>query len=383
MSPNFPGLTNLAPRQDAPAQLGSPAKPTAGTDSKPTDPLLSQLAQRLPGLGASQGFKALAGEDFSPKKVAERITGFVAQGLEQAHRDGKSGLQVENLRRQALEGIQRGFEEARGILEAMGLLSEELASTIDRTQALTLKGVEGLQPQAAPEHSGKTAFMAAERYQSAESLSLKVRTRDGDEVTIHFNRASDYQAGFASYSDGQVSAATFSLARSESSHYRFSVEGELDEDEIDALQALIKDVNEIADDFFDGDIQAAFEQAKEFRLDTTELAAMSLRLSQSQSYSAASAYQQVQELDNPGAQQGRKLGHLINDFANRLASPALDFMQSPKGFAQELLQALTTQDLRFKDAGESLQERLSSNLDSLSGLLDLINRQAPQTSEQP
>ena len=85
-------------------------------------------------MSGAESFRELDGRSFTPEKVAERITGFVEQGLARARRDGKSELEVEELRQQALAGINQGFKEARGILKDMNLLSDEMAATIDRTQ---------------------------------------------------------------------------------------------------------------------------------------------------------------------------------------------------------------------------------------------------------
>ncbi len=90
--------------------------------------LLGSLAKHVPGVSATE-FKALDAKDFTPEKVAGRIAGFVAQGLEQARREGKSEAEIANLHKQALAGIEKGFNEAREILSDMNLLTEDIAAT--------------------------------------------------------------------------------------------------------------------------------------------------------------------------------------------------------------------------------------------------------------
>ncbi|MEH6824358.1 MAG: DUF5610 domain-containing protein [Motiliproteus sp.] len=364
--------SELINRQDLQGKMSSLGSSAAAKELSATDVLLEKLAQKVPGMSGVGDFKQLDGKDFTPKKVAGRITDFVEMGLEQARRSGKSEAEVDTLRQQAVAGIQKGFAEARSILSNMNLLSDDIAATIDDTLKQTLTGLEGLAPAATqPALSGsRTSVLAAERYQAAETLSLQVKTQDGDEVTITFSKQSDYQSSLGGYSDANGSALSYSMDRSESSDYRFSVEGDLDEDEIDALQALIKDVNEIADDFFDGDIQDAFDQASEFRMDKTELASMNLQLTRSESYTAVSAYEQVQSLENTNPGPGRKLGQMMHDLAGRLANPALGFIASPAEFGKELMSGLIEQDSRVKEADEDSRSLLEQRLESMRSIID-------------
>lgn len=364
--------SDLINRQDLQGKMSSLGSSAAGKEVSARDVLLEKLAQKVPGMSGVEDFKQLDGKDFTPKKVAGRITDFVEMGLEQARRSGKSEAEVDTLRQQAITGIQKGFAEARSILNNMNLLSDDIAATIDDTLKQTLTGLEGQAPRAAQSSiaGSRTSVLAAERYQAAETLSLQVKTQDGDEVTITFSKQSDYQSSLGGYSDASGSALSYSMDRSESSDYRFSVEGDLDEDEIDALQALIKDVNEIADDFFDGDIQDAFDQASEFRMDKTELASMNLQLTRSESYTAVSAYEQVQNFEDSNQGPGRKLGQMMGDFAGRLANPGLDFMESPFGFGKELMSGLIEQDTRVKEADEDTRSLLEQRLESMRSIID-------------
>ena len=367
-------LINRQDHQGKLSTLGSGAT-SANKGASATDILLEKLAQKIPGMKGVDGFKQLDAKDFTPKKVAGRITDFVEMGLARARESGKSEAEVDKLRQQAISGIEKGFAEARSILSNMNLLTDDIAATIDDTLDQTLNGLQGLSVSSAPERlsGSRTSVMAAERYQAAESLSLKVKTQDGDEVTITFNKQSDYQSSLGGYADASGEALSFSVDRSESSDYRFSVEGDLDEDEIDALQSLIRDVNEIANDFFDGDIQAAFDQASEFRMDKTELASMNLQLTRSERYTSVSAYEQVRSLDDTHQGPGRKLGHMMQDLKNSFGKPELGFVDQPFGLGKELIAGLLQQDQRFKEADEESRSQLEQRLDSMRNLIDRLS----------
>lgn len=336
--------------------------------------LLDSLAKHVPGVSATE-FKALDAKEFTPEKVTGRIAGFVAQGLEQARRDGKSEAEIASLHEQALAGIEQGFNEARDILADMNLLTQDIAATIDETYDQTLDAVRALAPSN-PQESRLTytGLSAAERYQKAEAFSLDLRTQDGDKITVSFAQQNAYESSLGAYSGEDGQAAVFNIDRSAQSQYRFSIEGELDADEMDAIQDLIKDVSLIADDFFSGDVQSAFQQASEFQMDTSELASMHLRLTRSEQYSAASAYQQVQNLPANAqgqAQQapGRALGHLVGDIQNRGQNPALAFLEEPLDLNQQLLDNLVKQDVRYQQADAEQQRFYEQGLAQLQSLL--------------
>ena len=291
-----------------------------------------------------------------------------------ARQEGKSETEIQKLYDDAVEGVKKGFGEARDILEDMNLLTDEISETIDTTFDQTLEALNGINPSGntTEQLPVSTSMFAAERYSKSESFSLDLKTQDGDTVTIDFSNSSNYQASFGAFNDGEgSSAASFSIDRSQSSNYQFVVEGDLDEDELEAIENLIQDVSLIADDFFDGDVQAAFQQATEFQMDKTELASMSLTLTRSEQYSAAAAYQQVQglgESQNPG----RKLGHMMHDLANQFSNPALDFLESPFGFGQDLLSNLIPQDTRYQDADENKQSLYDQNLQQMQNILSSL-----------
>ncbi len=226
-------------------------------------------------------------------------------------------------------------------------------------------------PKPAPAATGRTDMLAAERYSLAERFSLELTTQEGDKVTVTFDRASRYEASIGASADRSGAAAAFSISRSERSDYQFSIEGDLNDEELAAIEHLVKDVNEIASDFFGGDIQAAFAQAAEFEMDASQLAGMALHMSRSEQYSAVQAYQQVQE-QGDDSKPGRRLGHMLQGLNDSLRQPGLNFLQDAFDAGRHLLDGLIVQDLRYKDAGEEQQEQYDRNSTRLSDMLSQL-----------
>jgi hypothetical protein len=326
------------------------------------DTVLNRLASNIPGMDS---------DDFSPEKIADKIGGFVAQGLEAARRSGRSEEDVQKMYNAAVDGVKKGFAEAREILDGLGALSDNIASNINATEEKTMDALGSIDPgQQTPKDAQISRLMAAERYQEAETLSLTVKTQDGDEVTINFSKSSQYEGSFGIEKDQDGNTQSlFNISRNESSDYKFSVEGDLDTDEIDALQNLIKDVNEISNEFFDGDVQKAFDMASEFRMDKTELSSMNLRLTQSEQHSAIAKYTDVENIDNPSTMPGKRLGHMMQNMQGATENPALGFIQDASSFSREMLSTLVTQDIRYRDSDTPEKERYDANMDSINNLL--------------
>jgi len=339
------------------------------------DTVLNRLAENIPGMSAGD-LKSLDSDDFSPEKVANRIGDFVAQGLEAARRSGRSEEDIQNMYNAAVSGVEKGFAEARDILDNLGALKGSIAENIDETEKQTFAALDAINPSAQDAANSATIsrLTAAERYEQSESLSLKVTTQDGDEVTINFSNQSRYEQSFGVESDGSNTSALFNISRSEASNYQFSVNGDLDNDEIDALQNLIKDVNEIAGEFFDGDIQRAFDIASEYQMDKSELSSMNLQLTQTEQYSSVAKYSQVENQNAVTQDAAKRLGSYAQSFENASAAPTLEFVKEIREFSQTLLESLVTQDARYREADSEQQNRYNSQLDAIA---ELTNRMQP------
>jgi hypothetical protein len=78
-----------------------------------------------------------------------------------------------------------------------------------------------------------------------------------------------------------------------SSDFSVSIEGNLNEDEQQSLKHLLKQMDEVGQEFFNGDIQTAFNHVQKIGLDTGQLASFSMSLSMERSIQAVAAYQQA------------------------------------------------------------------------------------------
>lgn len=328
--------------------------------------ILQTLAQHVPGMNL-EGIKKLDANQFTPEKVADRISGFVAQGMEMARARGESEENIQKLYDRAMKGVEKGFKEAKEILNGLGVLNGKIGDDVAKTEQLTFEKLRALSPAQA-NVSDLVSMSVAQRFERADSFELNVTTKEGDQVRIRFDRSDSLQVGASVAADGQGnSAMVFDMSRTQSSGFSFSVEGNLNADEIDAIQNLIRDVSQLSDEFFNGDIQRAFEQASQLSLDSSQLSAFDLSLSRTEVRSMASQYQQTQQLTDQAEDQrpGRRLGQLVQELRDQFNNRMLEFVEGQMGFGTSLMQSLVEQDSRFKLADTEQQGRYQDNLGKL------------------
>jgi len=343
--------------------------------------LLGKLASNVPELKTGD-VADLADNDFSPEKIAERISNFVALGLQNARNEGKSEAEIQQKYEAAVAGVQKGIDEAREILGNLNFLTDDISSMIDDTEDLTFKALDAINPANSSNTPSISAYQsqaaAVERFASAETFSLDLKTQDGDTMKIVFANQSEQSSAFAYNEDDNGNySALYQLNQSQSSSFQFQVQGDLDEGELEAISNLISEVTEISNEFFNGDVQKAFDTASQFQLDKTELSSINLQLTKSQEYSAASSYRTVQ---NNSASPAEKLGgHFINNFDQAIQQPTLDFLQDIQKVSQQLLDSLVKQDDRYLNADDQQQGIFDNSLNKIHSIIQSMQEQAAQT----
>ncbi len=299
--------------------------------------------------------------------AANNILGFIGRRLELDKEQGASNEALQSRLQAGLEGFEKGLAEANQILSDMGLLSEDVEADIALTEQKVRSGVEDFESLIYPSEANSPAAVSqasevqnqdlqsstqsiissfAESLTSrssgisqsdatyssiesnqARSFQFELVTQDGDTVKIDasaFQRAY-LESGPGSFSSGTASGSDFGLV----------IEGELDADEMKAITDLLKDVNQLASDFYSGDMSNALEKAMNIGFDSSEIGAFALNLSQVTQVKAMQAY-------------------LPNE---QMLKPAVLSELKPLGkFASQLSQLLTRADEKFSHPRELLSE---------------------------
>jgi hypothetical protein len=343
--------------------------------------LANRLAEKL---GVPPGSLSGSRDDFTPEKVSGRILGFIEQRLQSEAAAGADPAKLDKLLSQAREGVEKGFAEARKILDGMGVLKGQVAGDIDDTYKRIQDGLGDLDKRfgsAVPSASDKVAVAGySERFSAlAETFDLSITTRDGDRLRISVAQASASwsQSSFAASGDGK---STSVAASSQSGSMRIggwqvSVEGELDADEIKALEKLFSQVQDLSDKFYAGDLAGAFDRAMALEMDSEQLASMSLRLTQTSVRQATDAYGAV------AGQGASAVNSDLQDYAQGLLDAlrsAGELTRDAGGLLKDLLKGGFSLDERFDQARLDKADSLHRSL--LDGLQSLLAAQASDAS---
>ena len=235
-----------------------------------------------------------AASKFNVDELVDNLWGFMRGRLAQAQANGASEAEMDKLWAAAEKGIKQGFGEARDVLDSMGKLDDALGSKIDEAygrleDVLAKRDLDA--PVTATESSdvSRSASRNIGIYQYEQrSFALDVTTAEGDKITINVDRRSEATAAKAS---GEGWAA-LSWGKVESGQFDLSIEGDLNDQEKADLKALLQEVGELADEFYDGDLDVAFQQAQALSISGTSLASLDLSMRSVQTKGVA-AYQQA------------------------------------------------------------------------------------------
>ncbi len=164
-------------------------------------------------------------------------------------------------------------ETASFVREALGPQND--TSDVDDAVALMNKGLDDLKTKAADNReSVATALEINTR--SKQRSTVKIRTQEGDVVKLSIKRFDRLSATDTARIEDGVTSATTEIEVSSRSRLMLSVDGDLNDDELAAIQNVFAQAEAIANQFFGGDIAAAFDLAAGFEFDVEQLARVNM-----------------------------------------------------------------------------------------------------------
>ena len=343
-------------------------------------------------------------EPLTSEKVANNILGFIERRLQMDVAEGASQEALQARLEAGLSGFKKGFAEASEKLEALSLLSPEIQADIDKTYDLVLTGVDELRNKFIQSTTGEIAkstsggpaevltsaapktaetklevpgFLPAAssylgygnyEYGRAREFSFELTTKEGDKVTIKASSSEGLavEAGRAGRGNNSVGALNASYSASQS--FSLFIDGELSEEELGAINDLLGRVNNLAGEFFAGDLDVAFEQAMNLGYDAQQIASFSLNLAQVEIQQVTQAYQAFEPSQTDGSgdspqllvDQLLPLGNFIKDLLASL-DRASEFSE-PKSLMSTMAEKMPGEDTevdqqqgkRFRDFMEQL-----------------------------
>ncbi|MDO3386404.1 DUF5610 domain-containing protein [Gilvimarinus sp. SDUM040013] len=359
ISSHSPGLSSLTPTTLSSAQRPEPQDPQQ---------LLSQSAQKHIEGKAPRGFQPLTAE-----QAANNILGFIERQLERDVVAGATQDELQSRLEAGLAGFKKGFNEAKEKLDALGMLNDQVSKDIGETYQRVTDGIDdfaaryGLTEAEPAEEFAVPALgqvtQANYEYASAQSFSFELLTAEGDKVTIQASASRGESASF----ENSSGSASYSYASVASSQYQLTVQGDLNDQEQAAIDELLGQVNQLADEFFTGDLQTAFDYASDLGYDAEQISGFALNLTRVEIQRASVAYQpQASEQDL--SSKLKPIGDFLQDL-----NGAVD---DASGFAQPQNLLLSMIESMYGD------ETVPGNRDG-QRFVDFIGQfLAPEPSEQ-
>jgi hypothetical protein len=311
---------------------------------------------------------------FDFEKIAKNVLNFVGGAIKNAQNRGADVDELNSLFEQASSGVLKGIKLAEQDLA--GFMNEEIANGISKSKSLVEEGISNLKRDMfntealeAQKPSKSIVNFISESVLNQESGELSITTRDGDTVNITFQdfekiEFSQKQAQQLSKETPQVEGVEVSqpakndvppvvnnIATSDidlieksglksnqvqeskssststeenvvfyqESSFSFSVRGELAQEELKAIGQLVSDANELAEEFFNGDIETAFKQALVLGFDEQELSSFALQLTKIENTEVIKAYETVSRFDHDGVDSNpAKAVKPVTDYLNKL-----------------------------------------------------------------
>ncbi len=313
----------------------------------------------------------------TPTQAASNILNFITLQLQRDVQDGASKEELQSRLQAGMEGFIKGYKEASDQLVATGLLADEVKSAIEKTYTDVMAGIDSLAEeleiespverplsvanttQAAPvpvisegnnitealknptaellEQSPERlqALLDASsiRYEEAHSrtFDFTLKTKDGDTVTI----SASAQANMS------VQANTngrhlIGMDSSTSNGFYFDVDGELDKGEIEAITDLLAQVHDVAETFYSGDLEKAFELALDVGYNTDEIAQFALNLTQQVYQQVEDTYGSIAQMPSGGENASESYVETLANNRMVMISRFVEQLQEAQEFANKL-----------------------------------------------
>ena len=295
-----------------PAEAAKPAQSEGGHQPS-VRVSLSQASIEVARVNASNAVQPTQIDKPANNPFANNILNAINGQLAVDVADGATQEELQSRLEAGLSGFLSGFDEAFEQLSALSEFTGDIRGDVLSTKTQVLAGLAetaeqlGLDPSAIVQAQSDLEAQLSEHSQAAgepetqvlntaapslgafdafaasqNSFRFELETADGDKIEILVDslKAAELHANGKGAS-GQVA---------QQNQFEFRVEGELDSDELKAINDLLNQVNSVSESFFSGNVEQAFEQALSMGFDSEEIQSFSLKLTQTSFSQVQSTY---------------------------------------------------------------------------------------------
>lgn len=304
---------------------------------------------------------------FDFEEVARNVLNFVGNVIKKAASDGAPEDQLNSLFEQARYGVSKGIKLAEDELGEN--TSDEVKEGIANSKAAIFDGIKNLETSIfdKTEQSGSIISNSLSM-QKAELSEFSVRTRDGDEVQITFGMRENTLAEQITADNG---SSQTKFIYQQSTNFTLQIKGELDDGELSAIGDLVAQADDVANMFYRGNIQEAYEKALDIGYDNKELSNFAIQLTKIENSQQLQKYGEVQRYsDAPSAdlKAPKAVAEYVNKVLNGM-NQAADQLGSQEDF-NSIINSLVNQmkDVQVPDILTAINRFHSFNAKLLEGL---------------
>ena len=248
-----------------------------------------KMAQAL-GLPVAEEKKDKPLFDFDA--IVKNVLEFVTGAVKKAQANGADDEKLKGMLGDARKGVQIGIDDAYEELKGTGVLNDEIEEGIEKSKAGIFSGLDEFEENLFNPKPESVSVSQAQYLSLSNNAEYNFTTAEGDEVTISFADAFKQQSASSYQRNGQNEGYASESSQSRELSFTMSVNGDLNEDEQQAINELMEDLQGVSQTFFSGSFEQAFEQAQELNLGNEQLVAFSMDLKQTKTFAAIKGYEE-------------------------------------------------------------------------------------------
>jgi hypothetical protein len=173
-----------------------------------------------------------------------------------------------------------------------GILNDDIKEGIEKSKEGIYKGIDELEDDLFNPKPNAVSVSQAQYLSLSNNAEYTFTTAEGDEVSISFADAYESKAASSYSKNGDNEAFVSESSQSRDLSFSMTVNGDLNEQEQQAINELMEDLQSVSETFFSGSLEDAFEQAKELNLGNEQLVGFTMDLKQTKTVAAIKGYEE-------------------------------------------------------------------------------------------
>ncbi|MBG9993283.1 DUF5610 domain-containing protein [Pseudoalteromonas sp. NZS37] len=311
---------------------------------------------------------------FDFNEIVKNVLDFVSSAVNKAKANGADDEKLKDMLGDARKGVQIGIDDAVDELKGTGVFNNDMEEGINKSKEGIYNGLDKFEESLFNPQPASVNISQAQYVSMTSNAEYKFTTAEGDEVSISFADAFESQSASGYQQNNNSESFASSSSQSRQVSFSMSVNGDLNEQEQEAINAMMEDLQDLSKTFFGGDLDEAFEQAQELSLDSDQLVAFSMDLRQTKTIASVKSYEEYKPA--PEKQIAEGLAPFNDDLKNAFEKAGeLGLQNQLAGILQWLNQDQEQID-KLVDYTKSMFENLNQLNSAADDLADLETTQS-------